>query len=161
MFGLGFRLAFVVDGMDDHLAAGRVDGHVQRARKRRPLLHELIADHAEHPALRERRSLVAHRAVLEAEDQVKGDAIAANGLRLLAASDEASVNRPQGEKAVVGPLDVTNRDRVGPQPGRLQQHRRRDNDLEAPKPHDPHDPDASRNGGATGDLRQEPPDREP
>src|SRR5205085_6902100 len=58
-------LAFVFRVADRHLTAYSVDFHVDRPRKRRPLLHEVVADQPELLPLREDRCVVVQRSILE------------------------------------------------------------------------------------------------
>jgi hypothetical protein len=88
----------IVRVVDGHLAAA-FNRHIDRPRKRRPFLHEAIADQPELAVLGVDRRLVVDRTILEVKDQLSGHAITATGLEQLAVGEDNAVERAEGEEA--------------------------------------------------------------
>jgi hypothetical protein len=66
----------------------------------------MVADELEVTPLREDRSFIIDRAILETEEQARGNPIAADHLEEVTHSKHRAFFQTQREKAVDGPLDV-------------------------------------------------------
>ena len=82
-----FFFAVVIGVVDRNLSGGGRDRDFGCVRKRRALLHEVIADEPEVAALRKNGSFFCARTILEAEYQAAGDPIAMGNLGEIAFRD--------------------------------------------------------------------------
>jgi hypothetical protein len=63
-------------------------------------------------ALRKDRGFIVNRTIFEMENQARGDLIATDDLELVTCCKDAALSRTQHEKAVDGPLDMADGDRL-------------------------------------------------
>jgi hypothetical protein len=100
VFAADLLLAALSGGADCDLAGGNVDRDVHWLREGRAFLYVVVADELEVAALSEHGGFIIDRAILESEEQARGDAIAADHLEEVTHRKRLALLRTQGEKAV-------------------------------------------------------------
>ena len=108
MVGYSFFFA-VVSVMHDDLSRGAIESHVGWALERGALLHKVISQEPECPALRKGSGFLKERAVLESEDKVRGHAITMGHLGRVTCGENVAIQCAQHEKAMEKPLTVAYR----------------------------------------------------
>jgi hypothetical protein len=106
VFGRDILLTVLPGGADRDPAAPNVDREIHRLREGRPFLDVVVGDELEVTALRKDCSFIINRAILETEEQARGNPIAPNHLDQIAYREHATSFCTKREEAVDAPFQV-------------------------------------------------------